>query len=275
MKVIDCAVIGKELQVKSLDDFLAAFKIKRSWSVDTEAQEIILAAFQRVLDNKFTMLRNVAVDGSPNTIPLILIGLSGVWVLYPSALRGVYRARGDAWEKMDSRQQTYKPSGDNLLTRTERMADAVRAYLAGHGVRDAQVGSALLFTNPGIHVEIVRPVVRVVLIDALDRFITGILQGRLLYDREEVENIVNLFTNPPAKTQKPPEEAEPKPVDSRPDELSDLKKASLERLERIDSTFSKVEKLPFSSRQWLLLGLLIFVNVIILVAFVLFILLTS
>lgn len=275
MKVIDCAVTGKELQVKSLEDFLAAFKIKRSWSVDTEAQEIVLAAFQRALDNKFTMLRNIEVEGLPDTIPLILIGPSGVWMLYPSELRGLYRAQGDTWEKMDNRQQTYKPSGDNLLTRTERMAKAVEAYLAGHGVRDAQVGSALLFTNPGIHVEIVRPIVRVVLIDALDRFITGILQGRLLYDREEVENIVNLFTNPPARTQKPLEDAEPKPVESRPKERNEVKKASLERLERIDSTFSKVEKLPFSSRQWLLLGLLIFVNVIILVAFALFILFTS
>lgn len=272
MKVIDYAATGKELQVKSLDDFLGAFKIKRSWSVESDAQETILAAFQRMLDNKFTMLRNVELEGVSITVPLILVGPSGVWVLYPSALRGVYRARGDVWEKMDNRQQNYKPSGENLLARTAQLAKAVEAYLIACGVRDVQVGAGLMFTNPGIHVEIVRPIVRVVLIDALDRFITSILQGRLLYDREEVENIVNLFANPPAKAQKPVGEVEAEPV-----ELPKVRRrvVNKESLERIDSTFSKVEKLPFSSRQWLLLGLLIFINVIILVAFALFILFTS
>lgn len=272
MKVIDCVDTGKESQVKTLDDFLGAFKIKRFWSVDLEAQEIILAAFQRVLDNKFNMLRNVTIEGAPSPIPLILVGPPGVWVLYPSALRGVFRARGDSWEKMDSRQQTYKPSSENLLTRTAQLAKAVEAYLTSHGVREVQVGSGLMFTNPGIHVEIARPVVRVVLIDALDRFITGILQGRLLYDREEVENIVRLFTNPPARVEKPAEEIKAQVVESPPVERTVINKASLEQ---IDSTFSKVEKLPFSSRQWLILGLLILVNIIILIAFALYILSTT
>lgn len=272
MKVIDYVESAKEPQVKSLGDFLGAFKIKRLWSVDAEAEEIILAAFNRVLDNKFIMLRNVSIAGTPAPIPLILVGPPGVWVLYPSAMRGVFRARGDAWEKMDSRQQTYKPSSENLLTRTAQLANAVEAYLVSHGVKDAQVGSALMFTNPGIHVEITRPVVRVVLIDALDRFITGILQGRLLYDREEVENIVRLFTNPPARTEKPAEEVKARAVESPPVERTLINKASLEQ---IDTTFSKVEKLPFSSRQWLILGLLILVNIIILIAFALYILSTT
>ena len=273
MKLIDCANVGAiDVQVKSLDDFLGSFKIGRGYSVDTEAQETVIAAFQRMVDNKFTMLRNVTVEGTSEPIPLVLVGPSGVWVLYPSGLRGVFRAHGEAWEKMDNRQQTYKPSGENYLTLTTQLARTVELYLASHGVRNHQIGAGVVFTNPGIHVEIARPVVRVVLIDALDRLISGILQGRLMYDREEVENIVNLFTNPPAETLEGAEVEEAVLEISHPE---DRNVAGQGNLEKIDSTFSKVEKLPFTSRQWLLLGALILVNIVILVAFVVFILLNT
>jgi hypothetical protein len=273
MKLIDCATLGiKESQVKSLDDFLGAFKIGRGYSVDTDAQETVIAGFQRIVDNKFTMLRNVPIEGASAPIPLILVGPSGVWVLYPSGLRGVFRAHGEAWEKMDNHQQTYKPSGENFLTQTAQMAKMVETYLASHGVRNPQIGAGVVFTNPGIHVEIVRPVVRVVLIDALDRFISGILQGRLIYDREEVENTVNLFTNPPHEHQEDTDDEGTVLEVSHQEDRNTTGQASLEK---IDSTFSKVEKLPFTSKQWILLGALILINIVILVAFALFILLNT
>lgn len=136
----------------------------------------------------------------------------------------------------------------------------------------SQVEPVLVFTNPGVHIESARPIVRIVQIDALDRFITGIVQSRVVYEQEQVQQIVNLLTTLAYEAS-----------ESDADERSSFSITAQERakekidsasanLDRIDSAFSKVEKLPFSSRQWIVLGGLILVNIIVLVAFVIFIL---
>jgi len=43
-------------------------------------------------------------------------------------------------------------------------------------------------------------------------------------------------------------------------------------MDQVDHAFSRLEKLPFSSRQWLLLGVLILINILVLAGFVLYIL---
>jgi hypothetical protein len=151
------------------------------------------------------------------------------------------------------------------------MSREITDLLASHGERQVQIEPVLVFTNPGIHIETVRPIVRIVLIDALDRFISGIVQSRVLYANEQVQKIVDLFTVPDNDSLDT--------VTGEQDEFSITSQARAQdridsaaaQFERIDSTFSNVERLPFSSRQWMILGGLILINIIILAAFVIYI----
>lgn len=273
MNVIDCTEAqGHTGQSKSLDNLLGSLKIGRGLSQDSSAQGMVISAFQRVVSNKYHMLIDLPLTGLEMPVPLVLVGPPGIWVLHPSGLRGVYRAKGDSWEKIDDRKQTYKPADENLLSQTELQAKAVRDFLVSHGYMHSQVEPVLVFTNPGVHIESARPIVRIVQIDALDRFITGIVQSRVVYEQEQVQQIVNLLTTLAYEAS-----------ESDADERSSFSITAQERakekidsasanLDRIDSAFSKVEKLPFSSRQWIVLGGLILVNIIVLVAFVIFIL---
>ena len=276
MKIIDCSAAEEEArQSRSLDEWLSSLKIGRSTSQDLEAQESVVAAFQRLIDNKFTLLRNVSLEELEMPVPMVLVGPTGLWVIYPSGLRGVYRAKGDAWEKIDERQQAYAPTGENLLTRTSVMFRAVESRLVAGGIQTPQLDGVVVFTNPGIHVEMVRPVVRIVLVDALERFITGVVQGRLIYDPETVQKIVDVFSSPEPGL---PEQATAVDSEGGPLGVSGAQPrrgpvaAGSESLERIDNAFSRLDKLPFSSRQWVILGILILVNIVILIGFVIYIL---
>jgi hypothetical protein len=272
MKVIDCAVTQSDTgQSKSLDNLLGSLKIGRGWSGEAEAQEIVIAAFQQITSNKYFMLRNLHLAGLEMPVPLVLAGPAGIWVLYPSRLRGVFRAKGDSWEKIDDRKQTYTPAEENLLSRTQLLARAVKDFLASHGVMPSQVEPVLVFTNPGIHIETVRPIVRIVLVDALNRFISGIVRSRVIYDQEQVQNIVDLLTIPPDASSDPGADGQGGFAIAAQERME----SATANLERFDNAFSKVEKLPFSSRQWVVLGGLILINIIILVAFVVYILFSN
>ncbi len=276
MKIIDSNVVAETVHSsKSLDDWLNSLKIGRSSSQDLEAQGVVLAVFQRMMDNKHYLLRDVLLEGLEMPIPMTLVGPSGIWVIYPSGLRGVYRTKGDAWEKIDDRQHAYVPTGENLLTRTSIMASTVKSHLAERGIRVPEVEGVVVFTNTGIHVETVRPLIRVVLVDALERFASGILQGRITYDPDQTQNIVDALVS---ATDELSEDDESQVGAAGDDQASadsafhKTVKAGSERLDRIDNAFSKLEKAPFNSRQWIILGILMLINILILVGFVLYIL---
>jgi hypothetical protein len=269
MKVIDCAAAQKQKETsRALDGWLNTLKLSGG-SQDAEAQEIVIASFQRLMDNKYFLLRNVILPGLELPLPLLLVGPPGIWAIYPSGLRGVYRAKGDSWEKIDEHQKEFKPTGENLLTRAIILGKAVESRLVEAAFQYPQLEAVVIFTNPGIHIETIRPVVRLVLVDALERFISGVVQGRLVLDPDQVQQVVDLFSAPPLEL---PGAAESLPEEDKA--KTDGQKgpfvAGSERLEQVDHAFANLEKLPFSSRQWLILGLLIFINVIILAGFVLY-----
>ena len=269
MKIIDCGVLTESARSSdSLTDWLNTLKIGRSSAQDIEAQEAVINSFQRLMDNKYFLLRNVPLESLDMPVPMILVGPTGVWVIYPSGLRGVYRARGDAWEKIDEKHQSYVPTGENLLTETSEMSAAVESKLIENDIPVLQLEPVLVFTNPGIHVETNHPIIRVVLVDALERLASGIVQGRFQYDPDQVQKIFGIFAPPEDNGLAEQDDS----VTGKTSAAGQRKMPGSESLERIDKSFAKLDKVSFTSRQWLILGILIVINIIILAGFVLYIL---
>jgi len=200
MKVIDQTPFFKaDGKISMLDQAKATMKLGATWVQETQAQTGVMAALERGLDKRFTLLRNVTLPGLDISIPFILVGPTGVYAMYVTALRGMYRAKGDLWGTLSG--NTFKPSAVNLMTRIARMARAVQVYLQRQGYEGAgMVDSALLCADPGMHVDSVRPIVRVVQSDALERFAVSIGQARETISPGAVAEVVNRIQNPrPAK----------------------------------------------------------------------------
>jgi len=278
MKVIDNSASDEKSNASGpLSGVMSTFKFGRVWSQDMQAQEGIIAALERQLDNYYTIFRNVSLEGLDIPIPLVLVGPSGVRVLYPSASRGVYRAKDDAWEKMEDDQKGYKPVLPNLLTRTQLMGRAVAAYLSAKGYPQIEVEPVLVFSDPGIHVDTVRPIVRVVMVDALERFVAGLIQSRTYLNKDETEKIVALFIEAGGGKNI----SEPVPIErdafsfADEDQPKQRPLSALSNLPRGERAVSTLNKIPFTTRQWVFLILMVVVNIILLVAFVIIILTLS
>lgn len=206
MKIIDQTPFYNENGELSLTDRAKAImEFGFGWFKEIEAQKAIIAVFEKVLDRNFTLLRNVTPPGLDARIPFIMVGPTGVFVMYITPVVGMFRAKGDQWGTVTG--STFKPVKPNLLTRTERMARAIQIFLQRQGYSEiSNVEAVLLCADPTVTVDSLRPIVRVVMRDALERFAVSIAQARVQLSPETARSIVNRILKPVAPT--PPQPAE-------------------------------------------------------------------
>ncbi|MFH1908126.1 MAG: hypothetical protein ABIL11_12230 [Chloroflexota bacterium] len=195
MRIIDKTPYQPESgKISLLDQLKATLKYGADWLEEINAQKTVIAHLENALDNSYTLLRNVTLAGLGATIPLILVGPSGIYVMYTTALQGMYRAKGDTWGTLVGYK--FKQASINLLIRTAQMGRAVQVYLERQGYPSTTpIDAVLLATEPGLHVDSIRPIVRVVLSDALERFAASITQAHVVFSAETVHDILNRITN--------------------------------------------------------------------------------
>ncbi|MBN1536379.1 MAG: hypothetical protein JW908_06570 [Anaerolineales bacterium] len=274
MKLIENPNIKDKRRKFSLDNLL---KTDRLWTQDTQAQESIIPLMQKSLDARYYLLRNVLLEGLDIPIPLILVGPPGLRVLYVSGERGIFRARDEYWEKLDERSQNYRSAQPNLITRTELMGKAVDAFLATHVENLPVVEPVLMFSDPGVHVESIHPNVRVVLMDAMERFFTALVQSRPFLSPQQVQMIVNLLSH----SMEQPESEESAAPKQDAFSMKDDEKARMTLpvidipVPNDDAAMRLVKKVPISNKQWIVLGCMMLVNILLIVGFVIFILISS
>jgi hypothetical protein len=208
MKIIDQTPFYKENgELSMVDRGKALMKFGAGWFKEIEGQNSIIAVLDKILDKKFVLLRNITPPGLDTMIPFILVGPTGAFVMSVTAQTGTFRARGDQWGTISG--GNFKPEKINLLTRTDRMARAVQVFLKRQGYADISgVESILLCSDATTNIDSMRPIIRVIMRDALERFAVSITQGRVVFTPEIVFDIVNRIQHPPASSQPAPVEAE-------------------------------------------------------------------
>ncbi len=274
MKVIDHLEESEKTSAASpLDNVLSSLRLSRDWDQDVQAQDWVVETLAQVLDNNFVMVRNVKLEELDVPIPLILVGPPGIQVIYASALRGIFRAKGDVWEQMDNQQQVFKPVLPNMISRAALMSRAVEAYLKDRYPL-MLVEPVLTFYDPGTHVDTIRPDVRIILADGLEHFCAGLLQSGSRLDRNTVQMLADLFSKTPtsqAASVSPERDA----FSFQDDEMQPKGPSLRERLPSDEPIVSFLDKMPFTTRQWVLLLLMAGFNVVLILAFLLIVLLNS
>ncbi len=198
MKIIDQTPFYKENGELSLfDRGKAILQFGSGWFKEIEAQKSVIAVLDKILDKNYTLLRNVIPPSLDARIPFILVGPTGVFVIYVTPLVGLFRAKGDQWGTISG--NAFKLERPNLLIRTERMARAVQVFLQRQGFAElSNVEAVLLCADPSSNVDSLRPIVRVIMRDALEYFAVSITQARHVFSPETVHKIVNRILNPMA-----------------------------------------------------------------------------
>ncbi len=168
------------------------------WYPELEAQKAVMVQLERVLEKGFTLIRNVTLGKSSITEPLILIGQPGVYVIYVTPLTGMYEAKGEEWNQIKSGHPY--PSEPNLMGRVERLARALQVFLQRQGITlPGPVEPVLIASSPAMHIDSVRPMVRVVLGDAVRQFAASLLQARPILRPDQIIEVSDHILTPKPK----------------------------------------------------------------------------
>src|SRR5512141_3100161 len=108
MKIIDQTPFYNENgEVSLVDRGKAMLQFGPGWFKEMDAQKHIMNVFGKVLDKSFTLLRNVTPPELEARIPFILVGPTGVYVMYVTPMKGMFSAKGDEWGSITG--GTFKP----------------------------------------------------------------------------------------------------------------------------------------------------------------------
>jgi hypothetical protein len=170
----------------------------QNWQSELDAQDQVMFRLEKTLGNDFTLIREVKLPGLSTPIPMVLVGPSGVFVLYASAVKGSYRARGDAWLKLDNSGNMHV-SNPNLPTRTRLYSEAVRKFLSQNNMPVTDIEPVLLFSQPEAFVENFKAPIRMVMCDGLESYGGSLRLLNPIFSPEECANIVRWLSNPEGK----------------------------------------------------------------------------
>ena len=266
MKIIDCSPEPQEnIFTIKLKELWRTLFSGSSWREEEQAKEKTVKYFQGVLNNRFYMLLEVQLEGFEAPIPAIIVGPTGIHVINISAVQGVFRGKGDIWEELDTRKNQYVPAKPNLITRTAGMARSIETYFERRGFA-VSTEPALIVTSPGIHIELETPSIRVILADSLQRYVTYLVQGDLVLDSAEVQNIVDVLNTTMREFDGENILAIEQDEFDYEDEygLDGGSRKPTVDVAKFDKISPYIQQMPFSSRQWAALGVLVLVNVIVL-----------
>ena len=208
MKVIDKTPLQNEQGVIGpLQRLQGTLEYGLSWYPELEGQKAVMAQLELILEKGFILIRNITLGISKITEPLVLIGPPGIYVIYVTPISGVYEAKGDQWNVVKS-GHSY-PAGSNLMSIVARLARALPVFLDRQGVNlPGAVEPVLMSSSPAAHIDSLRPMVRVVMSDAVKQFAGSLLQLRPILRPDQVSDIADRVVTPRPKPPPAPEPEE-------------------------------------------------------------------
>ncbi len=251
MKIIDKTPFqNAQGQVDMVGRLRGTLEHGPNWYPELQAQKTVIAALERLLDKGFAVIRNFNLPGSDIVVPIILVGTHGISVIYATHLRGHYEAKGDQWNRLDNNRSL--PANINLLTRVTKLARATQIYFEHQQLKiPGLVEPVLICADPGLQVESMRPVARVVMSDAINQFAGSLIQSRPALRSEQVYDLAERIVTPhepepaPAAAEQSP--AAPKPAPVAPSSQAGSEQPPVSRAKAIFAASEKPAPSAFDS----------------------------
>lgn len=215
MKIIDkTPLVDEKGTLTLMQRIQGMLQFGFNWPRELEAQTAIIKYFDRQLEKGYTLIRNMSLGQSGIMIPMILLGPTGIYVIEITHLRGRYEARGEAWNVESG--DAYKPAPVNLIQQTLRKAAALRKFIERQGVTlPVGIDPVIIAADPGLHIESNRPAIKVMMIDGIKAFVSGLVAGKPVLNGMQVNDYTERILNPrPRQEMAPPPvapQAEPEP----------------------------------------------------------------
>jgi hypothetical protein len=219
-----------------------------SWQQSRKHQEELVEILGSVLGNECVLLLDVNIPKVTRPIPMILITPAQVMVINPKSQKGFFRAEGKFWGVLGKNDE-YRPAPVNLIRETWLYQKTIEGYFKQHNFTVPTDRGVMIFVSPETVVESIRPRVRIIQADGIKNFARELSIAKPVLSNVDFKTAVSLLTHP--KLPKKTLEKQPPPIDlMEPAPLS-------EPLAKVDEGITKAaRKINFTRKEWIIIGTL-------------------
>ncbi len=155
------------------------------WFREYPAQERLAHLLQEHLDRHFLLVLNALVPGVPAPLPPLLMGPSGLHLLYPTLAKGDFRVKQNRLYIYDTGKQRFRPHRPDLVQELLTYREHLQEFFAQASPASVTVEARLVFLDPGTYVDAVDAEIHPLMVDGLPRYLEQ-LSRRRKYPRETV-----------------------------------------------------------------------------------------
>lgn len=167
-----------------------------NWFPELEAQKVVIAQLDRLLDKGCVLIRNFNLPGSEIVIPMILIGPGTCSIIFVTPVKGHFEVKGTAWNTVNN-SGVSTPAKRNLVDLLLKLSRAFQKYLQIHNIKvPMPIEPVLIASDPGANIESVGPAVRVVRSDAVKQFANVLNTSSPVLRAEQVLVLADLILEP-------------------------------------------------------------------------------
>ncbi len=255
MKIIDLSKFQAEPGIAGIFKTIQGiFSYGWSWQQSRKNQEALVEVLETVLGNDCVLLRDVNIPQVGRPIPVVLITPASLIVINPKSQQGFFRAEGKRWEEM-GRDDEFQLAANNLIRETWLYQKTIEGYLKQHNFSAPMDRGVMIFVSPETNVESIRPRVRVIQADGIKNFARELAISKPVFSDMDFGTVIRLLSEPRLPDKNKMKNIPQDMLDTSPDTAA-----------KVDESLGRVtNKINFTRREWITVGSLVALLIVVLV----------
>ena len=140
-----------------------------------EGEDRVAAALAHVLDDQYTVIRNVVIPGDRYDLDMVVVGPTGVVEIEVLQLTRLVRGE-QGWLSWDFNQNGLRLVPAELGQRAQEKIVRLANFLAQQGAPRLDINQVVVISNPEAPREFTRPGLQIVFMDELEGFMQTVLE---------------------------------------------------------------------------------------------------
>ncbi len=167
------------LIVLSIISFIIAVYLwnkQTTWDIGADGEETVIRVLEN-LDSSFKVINDIVLPGDRQNIDHVVVGSIGTFVIETKNHNGIIQCNDDDWsrEKVGRRGTVYDAEIGNPSKQAKRNAVMLKKWLESQNIDVGYIYAVVVFTNENVELNLIKPTVKVVRVDAL----LGVFKGEL------------------------------------------------------------------------------------------------
>lgn len=249
MKILNLAPFAhrRSASLNLIQRLQGALRYGLSWFWNYPAQERLAELLQEHLDRYFILILNAPWPDRREPLPPILLGPSGIHLLYPTLLKGDYRIKDNRLWIYDTGKQRFRPYRPDPIPEILQVREQLTEFFNNLTATVVTIEARLVFLNPGTYVDSVdqeETTLSPLMVDGLPRYLEQLSRQRR-YQRSQIQKWLTALAH--AST--------------------DPMAAAIRKQRRPEATKRKRRPGGLTRTQWIILGVLAAIDLLIVVGF--------